>query len=80
MLIIDIDGKEIQFPPLPKAKYDFNFTNTCGLRYEAEEIRKCIRAGQKECKYATHDDSLVIARIEDEIRKQIGVQYPADEE
>lgn len=80
MSIIDVDGKEKAFPPLPKAKYHFNFTNTCGLRYEAEEVRKCIRAGKKECEYATHNDSLVIAHIEDEIRKQIGVQYPADDE
>lgn len=78
--LIDVDGSEKTFPPFPKAKHEFNFTNTCGLRYEADAVRKCIRAGQKECEYATHNDSLIIARIEDEIRRQIGVKYPADDE
>lgn len=78
--VIDVDGSEKTFPPLPKGKLEFNFTNTCGLRYEAEEVRKCIRAGKKECELASHSDSLVIARTEDEIRRQIGVKYPADDE
>lgn len=47
--------------------------------YEAEEVRKCIRAGKKESEHVTHNESLTIARIEDEIRKQIGVKYPEDD-
>ena len=76
--IIDVDGSEKTWP-LPQAKLEFNFINSSGLRYEAEEARKCIRAGKKESEHVTHNESLIIARIEDEIRKQIGVKYPEDD-
>lgn len=67
--------------PLPKAKYEFNFPiNTCGLRYEADEVRNCIRAGKLERDTISHKDSIIIAHIQTEIRKQIGVKYPADDE
>lgn len=49
------------------------------MRYEADEVRKCIRAGKKESDYVTHSDSLLIARLMDEIRKQIGVKYAQDD-
>lgn len=52
---------------------------TLGLRYEADVVRKCIREGKTESEHVTHKESLLIACIEDEIRKQIGVTYPADE-
>lgn len=50
----------------------------CGLRYEIDCVRKCIRAGKVECETVTHNESLIIARIEDVIRKQIGVTFPED--
>lgn len=73
-----MDGSEKTWP-LPDAKYPFNFVNGAGMRYEIEEVRKCIRAGKKESEHVTHNESLLIARIEDEIRKQIGVKYPEDD-
>lgn len=73
--IIDVDGTEKTWP-LPPAKYDFYYPNSCGLKYEAEAIRECIRAGKIENENVTHEESLVIARIQDEIRRQIGVKYP----
>lgn len=65
--------------PLPEAKLEFNYMNSCGLRYEADETRKCIRAGKTESEHVSHNESIIIARIEDEIRRQIGVKYPEDE-
>lgn len=79
MSVIDVDGTEKAFPALPQGKHEFNFPNSCGLRYEADEVRKCIRAGKKECELASHNESLTIARIQDEIRRQIGVKYAADD-
>lgn len=72
-----MDGNEKSWP-LPKAKHEFYYPNSCGLRYEAIEIKRCIRAGLTECQTVSHSDSLGIARVEDEIRKQIGVRYEAD--
>lgn len=65
--------------PLPSTKHHFNYPNSCGLRYEADEARKCIQAGKIESEHVTHNDSLAIARIQDEIRKQIGVKFPEDD-
>lgn len=76
--ITDVDGSEKSWS-FPEAKHGFNFPNNGGLRYEADEVRKCIRAGKKESDYVTHNDSLLIARLMDEIRKQIGVKYPEDD-
>lgn len=65
---------------LPKQKLgEFEFRNSCGLRYEAEEMRKCINGGLLECEVVTHQESLLIARIQDEIRRQIGAKFSEDE-
>uniref|UniRef100_A0A1B0GPG9 Trans-1,2-dihydrobenzene-1,2-diol dehydrogenase n=1 Tax=Phlebotomus papatasi TaxID=29031 RepID=A0A1B0GPG9_PHLPP len=78
--LTDIDGT-VKTWPLPNGKDPhFNFPNSCGLRYEAEEVRQCIRAGLLQSEHVSHNDSLVIAKIEDEIRRQIGVKYDADEQ
>lgn len=73
--VINVDGTEKMFPPLPNAKYEFHYPRSAGLMYEVDEVRKCIRAGKKESEFVTHNDSLIIARIQDEIRKQLGVIY-----
>lgn len=75
--IVDVDGSEKTWP-LPEAQYEFKHLNSCGLRYEADEVRKCIRDSKTESASVTHNESLLIAQIEDEIRKQIGVKYPED--
>lgn len=76
--IIDVDGTEKSWP-FPKTECDFNFPNSCGLRYEIDAVRKCLQSGKIECEYVTHKESLLIARIQDEIRKQVGVKYVEDE-
>lgn len=76
--LIDIDGKEKEWP-LPNSKVEINFINSTGLRYEAEEVRKCINAGQLESSDVSHEESLRIARIQDELRKQIGVKFAEDD-
>lgn len=35
--------------PLPESSVPFIHHNSCGLRYEAEEVRKCILAGKLIC-------------------------------
>ncbi|XP_055903703.1 trans-1,2-dihydrobenzene-1,2-diol dehydrogenase-like [Eupeodes corollae] len=52
-----------------------NFRNSLGLRYEADEVMKCIRSGKLECEIVPAKEMLIITQICDEIRKQIGVRY-----
>ncbi|XP_058120625.1 trans-1,2-dihydrobenzene-1,2-diol dehydrogenase-like [Anopheles ziemanni] len=75
--LTDTDGT-VRTDTLPPARYPFNFQNSCGLRYEAEEARQCIRGGRLQSESVSHADSLLIARIQDEIRKQVGVVFPED--
>lgn len=49
-----------------------------GFRYEANEVRKCIKDRRIQSDLMNHNESLLIAHIEDEIRKQIGVVYEED--
>lgn len=42
--VLEVNGKELKFP-LPEAATPLNFTNSTGLRYEAEEVRQCLLKG-----------------------------------
>lgn len=75
--LIDVDGQSKKWT-FPEAKHKFNFKNSFGLTYEAEEVRKCIRSGLLQSSTMSHEDSLTNTRIEEEIRRQIGVVYEAD--
>ncbi|XP_063699248.1 trans-1,2-dihydrobenzene-1,2-diol dehydrogenase-like [Culicoides brevitarsis] len=75
--LVDVDGKVKEWP-LPKAKLDINFFNSEGFRFEAEAVRKCLQNGLLEHPDATHEESLRIARIQDEFRKQVGVKFDED--
>ncbi|KAK3929948.1 Trans-1,2-dihydrobenzene-1,2-diol dehydrogenase, partial [Frankliniella fusca] len=63
---------------LPTAAQPFNFANSCGLRYEAAEVRRCINDGLYESPKMTHEESIIISKLQDEIRAQIGVVFPTD--
>ncbi|ETN61623.1 dimeric dihydrodiol dehydrogenase [Anopheles darlingi] len=75
--LTDIDGT-IRSYPLPPSKVECILLNSIGLRYEAEETRKRILAGDLESPTVSHQDSLAIARVQDAIRKQIGAELPED--
>ncbi|KAL7012787.1 hypothetical protein ACKWTF_015048 [Chironomus riparius] len=76
--VTDIDSAIIEFP-LPKNRLgEFNFHNSVGLSYEAEAMRQLINAGKVESDAIPHKESLAIARIQDEVRKQIGVVFEQD--
>lgn len=65
----------IQLPDLNKK---FHYNNSSLLKYEAEEVRRCLREKLLESSGLTWQESLTIAEIEDEIRKQIGVVFEQD--
>ena len=47
-----------------------------GLREEAREFARVVRAGELESPLMTHETSLELMRQMDEVRRQIGVTYP----
>ncbi|KAM6980432.1 trans-1,2-dihydrobenzene-1,2-diol dehydrogenase-like [Aplochiton taeniatus] len=72
-----LNGKETEYP-LPEPSLPLNFTNSTGLRYEAEEVRQCLLKGLKESPRMTLSDSTLLTEIMDEARKQVGVVFHQD--
>ncbi|XP_069030532.1 trans-1,2-dihydrobenzene-1,2-diol dehydrogenase [Embiotoca jacksoni] len=72
-----VNGKETQYP-VPEPYLPLNFLNSTGMRYEAEEVRQSLLKGLKESSVMSHADSLLLAEVEDEIRRQVGVSYSQD--
>jgi len=51
-----------------------------GYQHEAAEVMRCVRAGLVESPLFPHDDTVAILELLDDVRRQIGVVYPSDEE
>jgi len=49
-----------------------------GLHYEAEEVHRCLRAGDAESAVMPLADSCAIAHTLDRAREQIGLRYPGE--
>ncbi|KAK1161001.1 trans-1,2-dihydrobenzene-1,2-diol dehydrogenase-like isoform X1 [Acipenser oxyrinchus oxyrinchus] len=74
-----VNGNETQFP-LPEPSQPLNFPNSTGLRYEAQEVRRCLLAGLKQSPRMTLEDTALLTSIRDEARRQVGVVYCQDAE
>lgn len=49
-----------------------------GLRHQAAEVGRCLRAGELETPVITLDETLTIMRTLDRVRAQVGVRYPSE--
>lgn len=49
-----------------------------GFEYQIEESMRCINEGKNFSDLMTHDDSIGIIKIMDEVRRQIGLTFDAD--
>uniref|UniRef100_A0A8C1YSH1 Trans-1,2-dihydrobenzene-1,2-diol dehydrogenase n=1 Tax=Cyprinus carpio TaxID=7962 RepID=A0A8C1YSH1_CYPCA len=75
--VLELNGKKTEFP-LPEPGLPLNFPNSTGLRYEAEEVRRCLLKGLKESIKMSLTDSELLIEIMDEARRQVGVVYEQD--
>lgn len=53
-------------------------TTGLGLSHEADEVARCLRAGETESPLMPLDESLTVMRTLDELRAEIGLVYDAD--
>ncbi|TRY72556.1 hypothetical protein TCAL_00997 [Tigriopus californicus] len=74
---MNFKGKELKID-LPESKIKFNFPNSAALVFEAEHVRECLQNGLKQSDLVPHSLTLTIAEIMENIRKQVGVEYPQD--
>ncbi len=49
-----------------------------GMQYEAVEVARAVRAGERESPLVPLEGSLAVMRTLDAVRDRIGVRYPAD--
>ncbi|XP_072941291.1 trans-1,2-dihydrobenzene-1,2-diol dehydrogenase-like isoform X2 [Epargyreus clarus] len=75
--LIHVDGKIEEFP-LHTSNLPYNFANSAGLVYQAVEVARCIKEGLIESPRMSHQDSLILAKLEDTVRKQVGVHFDVD--
>ncbi|XP_055947268.1 trans-1,2-dihydrobenzene-1,2-diol dehydrogenase-like isoform X3 [Argiope bruennichi] len=71
------DENKYEFP-LPETINPCNFTNSSGLRFEAMEVRECLKKGALESEIMPLMDTEIMTAISDEIRHQLGVVYDVD--
>lgn len=76
---LDVNGN-VQSFPLIENNGSFNYHNSAGLAYEAEEARKCIKEGATESQQLTHAETIQLAQLMDKLRQEVGVEFPADSE
>ena len=49
-----------------------------GLRFQVDEVHRCLDAGLLESPRMTLDETIAIAEVLDTIRAQVGVRYPGE--
>eukprot|EP00092_Neocalanus_flemingeri_P010904 GFUD01011744.1.p1 GENE.GFUD01011744.1~~GFUD01011744.1.p1 ORF type:complete len:334 (+),score=122.08 GFUD01011744.1:85-1086(+) len=72
---LEVAGVKEEFPLPTGAKHPFYFTNSQGLAFEAAEVRRCLKLGLKESPKMTLEETMIVARVQQEIMNQLGIQY-----
>jgi dihydrodiol dehydrogenase / D-xylose 1-dehydrogenase (NADP) len=76
---LETPGETYEFE-LPKSTLKPILLHSEALSYQCVEARRCIQKGLIESPYLPHEESVLIAEIVEDIRKQVGVEYPADKQ
>ncbi|KAI6240366.1 Trans-1,2-dihydrobenzene-1,2-diol dehydrogenase [Aphelenchoides fujianensis] len=66
--------------PLPDDHSKYFFNHSQGLVYEADHVFEMLQKGRTESEIMPLDTSLKIAGVLDEIRRQLEVRFPQDDE
>jgi dihydrodiol dehydrogenase / D-xylose 1-dehydrogenase (NADP) len=64
--------------PREHPDFEFIFANGAGMQYEAREVHHCLHQGVLESPLIPHSESMIIQRIMDNLRTQLGVEYPQE--
>lgn len=70
------------YPGKPDSMQPISFTKDSegfGYQYEARHVVECLRQGLTESPVMTHNDTLELMEVLDEIRRKAGIRYAADE-
>lgn len=73
---------EIGLPPGPPTSHKDEmggFGNRIGFLYEADAVADALSKGLKEAPEVTHEDSIAVAQIMDQVRAHIGLRFPKED-
>ena len=74
--VLDKNGNLIRQLEVPPMLHGREVPFTAGYEYEFMAFERALGKGKKECEEAPHAQTLCIARIMTELRRQAGVVYP----
>lgn len=72
----DLNGNDVKKIEVPPMIHGTETPFIAGYEYEFLAFEKAIREGKKECVEATHEQTLTIAHVMTELRKQANVKFP----
>lgn len=68
---------EFPHPPIPEG-HSVNFPASQCFIYQIQGVEQALKEGKTQCEEFTHDESLILAKVMDTYRQQLGVVYPDD--
>lgn len=71
---LSIPGKEMEFP-LEPSDLTYNLPGSQGLKYQANEVARCLRSGLIESPDMSHKDSILLSKLLSSVRKAAGVSW-----
>ncbi len=74
--VLDLEGKQIRELPIPPQIQFRGMPPVSGYEHEFIAYEKAIREGKVECSQVTHAQTLSIAKIMTEVRRQGGIRFP----
>ena len=72
--MVEVNGVKHDFS-IPPGPYRYNFVNSENLKFEANHVRESLLEGRIQSEVMSHRDSVAIAKIQDELRRQLGVSF-----
>lgn len=76
IFVLDLAGNVKEELPVPPMLHGREVPFTAGYEYEFQAFEKALREGKKECEEAPHAQTLTIAHVMTELRRQANVIYP----
>ena len=74
--VLDLAGNMVSCIQVPPMLHGTVVPFTAGYEYEFMAFERALREGKRECADAPHEQSLTIAKVMTELRRQAGVIYP----
>lgn len=75
---IEVNGKVEQID-FRDNQTGYNWPNNAGLRFQAEEVRRCLAEGKLYSERMSPEKSILLADLIHEIHEQVGVKHaPSD--